>query len=71
MIVGRDPGTVVIGDTVLSRIDHTLGAAVIVDADVPNYMVYCRRGGGKLSWHTPRELTVPRLDYTTMTVCTR
>jgi len=71
MIVGRNPRTVVIGDTVLSRTDHTLGAGVIVDADIPKYKVYWRRGRGKLSWHTRRELTVPRLDYTTMTVCTR
>jgi hypothetical protein len=43
MIVGRNPRTVVIGDTVLSRNDYTRGAGVFVDADVPKYKIYWRR----------------------------
>jgi hypothetical protein len=63
VIVGRNPRIAVIGDTVLSRTDHTRGCGVIVDSDAPRYKVYWRTGRGRLCWHTRRELTVPRLDY--------
>jgi hypothetical protein len=63
VIVGRYPPTPVIGDTVLSRADHTRGSGVIVDTDAIRYRVYWRDGSGTLCWHARRELTVPRLDY--------
>jgi hypothetical protein len=63
MIVGRNPRTPVIGDTVLSRADHRHGTGIIVDSDTVRYKVYWRAGRGRLCWHARRELTVPRLDY--------
>jgi hypothetical protein len=63
VIVGRNPRTPVIGDTVLSRASHRRGAGVIVDSDAVRYKVYWRDGRGTLCWHTRGELTVPRLDY--------
>jgi len=63
MIVGRSPRMPVIGDTVLSRVDHTSGAGIIVGADAVRYKVYWRDGTGTLRWHARRELTVPRIDY--------
>jgi hypothetical protein len=50
MIVGRNPRSPVIGDTVLLRASN-------------RYKVYWRNGRGMLSWHARGELTVPRLDY--------
>jgi hypothetical protein len=61
MIVGRNPRTPVIGDTVLSRASNRNGVGVIVDAI--RYKVYWRNGRGQQSWHARRELAVPRLDY--------
>jgi hypothetical protein len=63
MIVGRRPRMPVIGDTVLSRADHTRGAGIIVGADAVRYKVYWRDGRDTLRWHARHELTVPRLDY--------
>jgi hypothetical protein len=63
MIVGRNPRTPVIGDTVLARADHRRGAGVIVDTDGIRYKVYWRDGRGTLCWHARHELTVSRLDY--------
>jgi hypothetical protein len=63
VIVGRNPRTPVIGDTVLSRADLRRGAGVIVDTDSVGYKVYWRDGRGTLCSHARRELTVPRLDY--------
>ena len=63
MIVGRNPCTPVIGDTVLSRTDHRRGAGIIVDSDAIRYKVYWCDGRGTLCWDARRELTVPRLDY--------
>jgi hypothetical protein len=63
MIVGRSPRMPVIGDTVLSRADQTLGVGVIVDKDAVRYKIYWRDGTDTLCWHMRRELTVPRLDY--------
>jgi hypothetical protein len=63
MIVGRNPRTPVIGDTVLLRADNRHGVGVIVDTDAIRYRVYWRNGRGQLSWHARRELAVPRLDY--------
>ena len=63
MIVGRNPRTAVIGDTVLLRADNSYGVGVIVDTDAIRYRVYWRIGRGQLSWHARRELAVPRLDY--------
>jgi hypothetical protein len=63
MIVGRDPRTPVIGDTVLLRTGNRHGVGVIVDTDAIRYRVYWRNGRGQLSWHVRRELAVPRLDY--------
>ena len=63
MIVGRTPRMPVIGDTVLSRVDHTRGAGIIVGADAVRYKVYWRDGRDTLRWHARRELTVPRIDY--------
>ena len=63
MIVGRDPRTPVIGDTVLLRTGNRHGVGVIVDTDAIRYRVYWRNGTGQLSWHVRRELAVPRLDY--------
>jgi hypothetical protein len=63
MIVGRNPRTPVIGDTVLSRSDHRHGAGIIVDTDTIRYKVYWRDGRDTLGWHTRREITIPRLDY--------
>ena len=63
MIVGRNPRTPVIGDTVLARSDRRRGAGIIVDSDTIRYKVYWRNGRGTLCWHRRRELTVPRIDY--------
>ena len=63
MIVGRHPRTPVVGDTVLSRADHTRGSGVIVDTDANRYKVYWRDGSGTTCWHARRELNVPRLDH--------
>ena len=63
MIVGRDPRTPVIGDTVLLRTGNRHGVGVIVDTDAIRYRVYWRNGRDQLSWHARRELAVPRLDY--------
>jgi hypothetical protein len=63
MIVGRNPRTPVIGDSVLSRASYRHGVGIIVDRDAIRYKVYWRNGRGKLSWHARSELTVPRLDY--------
>ena len=63
MIVGRNPRTAVIGDTVLLRRDISYGVGVIVDTDAIRYRVYWRIGRGQLSWHARRELAAPRLDY--------
>ena len=63
MIVGRNPRTPMIGDTVLSRASIRTGVGVIVDTDAIRYKVYWRNGRGQLSWHARRELAVPRLDY--------
>jgi hypothetical protein len=70
MIVGRDPRTPVVGDTVLSRSDHRCGAGVIVDTDVIRYKVYWRDGRDTLRWHRRHELTVPRIDYGTIPAVT-
>ena len=63
MIVGRNPRTPVIGDTVLARADRTRGSGVIVETDAIRYKVYWRDGSGTLRWHARRELTIPRLDF--------
>jgi hypothetical protein len=63
VIVGRNPRTPVIGDTVLARADYRRGTGIIVDTDAIRYKVYWRDGGGTLRWHARRELSVPRLDY--------
>jgi hypothetical protein len=63
MIVGRNPRTPVVGDTVLSRVDRRRGVGIIVDTDAIRYKVDWRDGKGTLCWHARRELTVPRLDY--------
>jgi hypothetical protein len=63
MIVGRHPRSPVIGDTVVSRVDHSRGSGTIVDVDVIRYRIYWRDGRGTLSWHARRELAIPRLDY--------
>ena len=63
MIVGRNPRTPVIGDTVLARADHTRGSGVIVDCDAIRYKVFWRNGSDSICWHARRELTVPRVDY--------
>ena len=63
MIVGRNPRTPVLGDTVLSRTDHRRGTGIIVDTDAIRYKVYWRDGEGTLCWHARRELAIPRLDY--------
>ena len=63
MIVGRSPRMPVIGDTVLSRVDHACGAGIIVGTDAVGYKVYWRDGRDTLRWHARRELTVPRIDY--------
>jgi hypothetical protein len=63
MIMGRSPRTPVIGDTVLSSVDHRRGAGIIVDTDAIRYKVYWRDGRDTLRWHTRHEITVPRLDY--------
>ncbi|MDT5050134.1 MAG: hypothetical protein QOJ56_934 [Mycobacterium sp.] len=63
MIVGRSPRMPVIGDTVMSRVDHSRGAGIIVGADAVRYKVYWRDGRDTLRWHARRELTIPRLDY--------
>jgi hypothetical protein len=68
MIVGRNPRTPVIGDTVLSRSDRRHGAGIIVDSDAIRYKIYWRDGRDTLRWHTLRwhtrhEITIPRLDY--------
>ncbi|TMS53370.1 hypothetical protein [Mycobacterium sp. DBP42] len=63
MIVGRNPRTPVISDTVLAQSDHHRGAGIIVDTDAIRYKVYWRDGRDTLAWHGRHELTVPRLDY--------
>lgn len=63
MIIGRNPRTPVIGDTVLAQGDHGRGAGIIVDSDSVRYKVYWRDGRDTLGWHVRHELTVPRLDY--------
>jgi len=63
MIVGRNPRTPVLGDTVLSRADLRRGTGIIVDTDAIRYKVYWRDGEGTLCWHARRELAIPRLDY--------
>lgn len=63
MIMGRNPRTPVIGDTVLSSVDRCLGTGIIVDIDAIRYKVYWRDGIETLRWHARRELTIPRLDY--------
>jgi hypothetical protein len=63
MIVGRSARMPVIGDTVMSRVDHSRGAGIIVGADAVRYKVYWRDGRDTLRWHARRELTIPRLDY--------
>jgi hypothetical protein len=63
MIVGRNPRSPVIGDTVLSRPNHRWGAGTIVDSDALRYKVYWRDGIGTLRWHVRCELDVPRIDY--------
>ena len=63
MIVGRNPRTAVIGDTVLLRRGNRHGVGVIVDTDAIGYRGYWRIGRGQLSWHARRELAVPRLEY--------
>ena len=63
MIVGRNPRTQVIGDTVLLRADNTHGVGTIVDTDAIRYKVYWRHRRGRLSWHPRAELAIPRLDF--------
>jgi hypothetical protein len=63
MIVGRNPRSAVIGDTVLLWADKRRGVGTIVDTDTIKYKVYWRNGRDQLSWHARGELTVPRLDY--------
>ena len=63
MIVGRNPRTAVIGDTVLLRPGNRHGVGVIAHTDAIRYRVYWRNGRGQLSWHARRELAVPRLGY--------
>ena len=54
MIVGRNPRTPVIGDTVLSQSDRRQGAGTIVDTDAIRYKVYWRDGRDTLRAHPPR-----------------
>jgi hypothetical protein len=63
VIIGRNPRTPVIGDTVLFRTDNRRGVGIIVDTNAIRYKVYWRNGRGNLSWHARAELAVPRLDY--------
>jgi hypothetical protein len=63
MIIGRNPRTPVIGDTVLLRAGTGRGIGIIVDTDAVRYKVYWRNRRVQLSWHPRRELAVPRLDY--------
>jgi hypothetical protein len=63
MIVGRNPRTPVIGDTVLSRSDRRRGGGIIVDTDASAYKVYWRDGQDTVLWHARHEITIPRLDY--------
>ena len=63
MIIGRNPRTPVIGDTVLLRAGTGRGIGIIVDTDALRYKVYWRNRRVQLSWHPRRELAVPRLDY--------
>jgi hypothetical protein len=42
MIVGRNPRTPVIGDTVPSSVDRRHSAGIIVDTDAIRYKVYWR-----------------------------
>jgi hypothetical protein len=63
MIIGRNPRTPVIGDTVLSRSDHSRGAGTIVDTDAVRYKVYWRDGRGTIRWYMRHQIAVPRLDY--------
>jgi hypothetical protein len=63
MIVGRNPRTPVIGDSVLSRASYRHGVGIIVDRDAIRYKVYWRNGRGELSRHARAELTAPRIDY--------
>ncbi len=63
MIVGRNPRTPVIGDTVLSQSDRRHGAGIIVDTDAIRHKVYWRDGRDTLRLHTRHEITVPRRDY--------
>lgn len=63
MIVGRNPRGPVVGDTVLLRADNRRGAGTIVDTDEIRYKVYWRTRRGHLSWHSRRELAIPRLDF--------
>jgi hypothetical protein len=63
MIVGRNPRTPVIGDTVLSRSDRRHGAGIIVETDAIRYKIYWRDGRGTLRWHSRHEIAIPRLDY--------
>lgn len=62
MIVGRNPRTPVIGDTVLLRAHNRQGIGTIVDTDGTRYKVHWRRGRDELSWHARAELNIPRLD---------
>jgi hypothetical protein len=63
VIVGRNPRTPVIGDTVLLRADNRQGVGTIVDTDAVRYKVYWRHGSGLVSWHPRGELAIPRLDF--------
>jgi hypothetical protein len=63
MIIGRNPRTPVIGDTVLLRAGNRSGVGIIVDTDAIRYRVYWRSARGQLSRHARLELAVPRLDY--------
>jgi hypothetical protein len=63
MIIGRNPRTPVIADSVLFRADSRRGIGIIVDTSAIRYKVNWRNGRGNLSWHARTELTVPRLDY--------
>ena len=62
MIVGRNPRTPVIGDTVLLRAGNRQ-VGVIVDTDAIRYRVYWRIGRGQLSWHAAASWPSP--DATT------
>ena len=63
MIVGRDPRTPVLGDTVCRGRAIRRGTGIIVDTDAIRFKVYWRDGRGTLCWHARRELTIPRVDY--------